>query len=215
MGRGALQPHCPTASSPLSYLSRPFSKISLQLLEHFRHWNGSKVCLDPSLLQGSVSISSSSRLFPPGLSSVLSRRAASSRCPGRAHAGDDHTQALPRKSLPALSHFQLCRDQPWLDPLPSCSQTPLPSALISALSPGLQMGQGLSLFTGTSGSSKKARRQPPFCCTGALMPRREQDPGRGRLGTSPSQEDLQCLKATTKYRIRPMAWNAFPVQIPF
>lgn len=149
MGSGdtaAPEPHWPS-SCP----SRPFSKIPLQLLEHFRHWKGSKVCLDPPLPQ--VSISISSRLFPSHLSSVLPRGAASAL--GRAHTGHDHTGTFPRKSLPALSHFQLCSDQSWLDPLPSCSQTPpLTFALSSPLSWGCRQDRDCLCSLGPQGVQK-------------------------------------------------------------
>lgn len=139
---------------------------------------------------------------------VLPRGAATSKCPGkdtrrgweghtegigRTHGEDgkdtrrdDHTGALPRSSLPALSHFQLCSDQPWPDPLPSCSQTPpLTSALSCPLSPGAADRTGaVSVHWDLRGFPKGEETTPTPLLWGCLDPVGERDPGRGRLETS-------------------------------
>lgn len=165
----APQPHCPTALSPCPVPPDPFAK-SLS-----RHCKGCKVCLCPPLLQVSISIRSSSRLFPSHLTSVLPKEQPASAREGHMEGMTTHKHfpGSPFQPCPIFSFAVTSPGQILFPVAPRLLLSPLPPALPSLL--GLQTGQGLSLFTGTSGGSKETRRQPPLCCTGALVPWRERE----------------------------------------
>lgn len=91
---------------------------------------------------------------------------------GRTHGAmttQEHFPGAPFQPCPIFSFAVTSPGQTLCPAAPRLLLSPLPSAVPSLQ--GLQTGQGLSLFTGTSGGSQRVRRQhPPLCSGGASIP---------------------------------------------
>lgn len=175
-GEGTLQPQSPIAPQPIAPCPGPPGPFPKSFCSSWSTLDTGRALRSAwILLQVRISITSSSRLFPS--QSVLPRGAASAL--GRAHKGDDHTGTAPRKSPPALSHFQLCSDQSWLHPLPSCSHTP---PVTSALSAGAADRTGIVSVHWDLKGFKRAEETTTPLLLGCLDSMGRRRPRKGKVG---------------------------------